>query len=172
YVATGTTFPDALAGAALAGSQGVPVLLTTRTSLPAATAQALARLQPGRIVVLGDSGAVSDAVADALASYTSGSVTRLAGADRYATAAAVAAQYAPGVETAYVATGTTFPDALAGAALAGSQGMPVLLTAANAVPMPLSTAFLRLAPQQIVVLGDSGAVSDPVASSLGVYGTG
>ncbi|HET7668140.1 MAG TPA: glycosyl hydrolase family 18 protein, partial [Mycobacterium sp.] len=41
--------------------------------------------------------------------------TRLAGADRYATAAAIsAASFSPGVAVAYLATGATFPDALAG----------------------------------------------------------
>ncbi|HEU0236863.1 MAG TPA: cell wall-binding repeat-containing protein, partial [Candidatus Limnocylindrales bacterium] len=53
---------------------------------------------------------------------------RYAGSDRYATAAAIsAAHYAPGVAVAYVATGANFPDALAGAAVAGNLGGPLLL---------------------------------------------
>jgi len=65
YIATGLNFPDALAGAAVAGSQGAPILLVLPDSIPAATAAELARLQPGRIVILGGAGVVSDGVANA-----------------------------------------------------------------------------------------------------------
>jgi putative cell wall-binding protein len=66
YVATGTNFPDALAGAAVAGNLGGPLLLVTRDTIPAATAAELSRLKPARIVVLGAAGVVSDAVQNAL----------------------------------------------------------------------------------------------------------
>ena len=59
---------------------------------------------------------------------------RLAGADRYATAAAISkATFAPGVGLVYVATGANFPDALAGAAAAGKTGSPVLLVGATSI---------------------------------------
>jgi hypothetical protein len=60
---------------------------------------------------------------------------RIAGVDRYATAAAVSASaFSPGVAVAYVATGTSFPDALAGGAAAGLRDAPVLLVARDEVP--------------------------------------
>ncbi|MCA1571731.1 MAG: cell wall-binding repeat-containing protein [Chloroflexi bacterium] len=167
YIATGTTFPDALAGAAAAGKQGAPLLLTTPGGLPSSTATELARLRPGRIVVLGSAGAVSETVVSALRSLTAGGVTRLAGADRYATAAAISrATYAAGVGVAYVATGTTFPDALAGAAAAGKQGAPLLLTTPSSLPTSTATELARLRPGRIVVLGSAGAVSEAVVSAL------
>ena len=53
-------------------------------------------------------------------------VTRLSGADPAGTAAAVsAATFSPGVSVAYVATSTTFADALAGGAAIGGRG-PIL----------------------------------------------
>jgi hypothetical protein len=62
------------------------------------------------------SAVVGDGVAAALAAFAP-SVTRIAGADRYATAAAVsAASFAAPVPIAFVATGMNFPDALVGAA--------------------------------------------------------
>lgn len=170
YVASGESFPDALAGAALAGSTGQPVLLTSPTSLPSATAQRLSTLGPDRIVVLGGSAAVSSAVATRLADYTSGSVTRLAGTDRYATAAAVAKKFGTGVRAAYVASGLDFPDALAGAALAGSQDSPVLLTGKTSVPSSTRTALTTLVPGSVIVLGGTGVVSTATASALGAYG--
>ncbi len=60
--------------------------------------------------------------------------TRLFGADRYATAAAVSAGTFPaGAPVAYLATGSDYPDALAAAAAAGGRG-PVLLGGASDLP--------------------------------------
>ncbi|TAL06017.1 MAG: hypothetical protein EPO00_11865, partial [Chloroflexota bacterium] len=61
-------------------------------------------------------------------------VIRLGGKDRYATAAAVsAATYGPGVPVVYLASGTGFADALAGAPAAGMQAGPVLLVTPTAI---------------------------------------
>ncbi|NHA69517.1 cell wall-binding repeat-containing protein [Phycicoccus flavus] len=91
YVASGRVFPDALAGGVLAANRNAPVLLVEPTSIPTVTKSALISLQPGRIVVLGGPGSVSDEVVGALATFTtSGSATRIAGGNRFDTAARVA----------------------------------------------------------------------------------
>ncbi len=69
YVATGTNFPDALAGGPAAALEDGPVMLVTRDAIPAATASELTRLKPKRIVVLGSTVVVSDAVKNSLAAY-------------------------------------------------------------------------------------------------------
>ncbi len=173
YVATGTSFPDALAGGPAAAVAGAPVLLTQPASLPSVTASELSRLRPQRIYVLGGPGAVSDAVVGSLRGFaTSGEVIRLAGADRYATAAAVSARaFAPGAPVAYVATGANFPDALAGGTAAGRQGGPVLLVGGTGIPSATAAELGRLRPQRIVVLGGPSIVSDAVLSALRGYAT-
>lgn len=173
YVATGTSFPDALAGGPAAAIAGAPVLLTQPASLPSVTASELSRLRPQRIYVLGGPGAVSDAVVGSLRGFaTSGEVIRLAGADRYATAAAVSARaFAPGAPVAYVATGANFPDALAGGTAAGRQGGPVLLVGGTSIPSATAAELGRLRPQRIVVLGGPSIVSDAVLSALRGYAT-
>jgi glucose/arabinose dehydrogenase/putative cell wall-binding protein len=173
YVATGADFADALAGGAAAAHGGGPLLLVTRTSIPGSTASELARLDPGRIVVLGGTGAVSSDVMTQLGAYTSGTVTRLAGADRYATAAAIsAATFTPGVPAAFVATGATFADALAGVPAAAHFDGPLLLTRAGSLPSATTNELNRLNPQRIFVLGGTGAISNAVASALGAYTDG
>jgi SpoIID/LytB domain protein len=172
YVASGEAFPDALAGAARAGALGGPVLLTDPQRLPSATAGALTRLKPAKIVVLGGRSAVSDAVLTALRPYSVGGATRVAGADRYETAAQVAASFPQGVATVYVASGADFPDALAGAAVAAAGEQPVLLTAPGSLPKSTVDAITRLAPAKVVVLGGTGAVSTAVEAQLkGLVGT-
>jgi putative cell wall-binding protein len=173
YLATGVNFPDALAGAAAAGSQHAPILLVTKDSIPVPTAAELMRLKPVRIVILGSTGVVSTAVAAAADAYTTGAVSRIGGADRYATAAAIsAATFAPGVALAYVATGANFPDALAGAAAAGSRNAPVLLVTDDGIPSATVAELKRLKPAKIVVLGGASVVSSSVKEALAAYTTG
>ncbi len=170
YVATGQNFPDALAGAPAAARANAPILLVTRDSVPAVTATELQRLKPGRIVVLGSSGAVGSGVARTLDGLTAGSVSRLAGSDRYATAATISrATFGAGVAVVYIATGENFPDALGGGAAAGYQKGPVLLTRATGLPSVTATELSRLRPGRIVILGASGVVSSHVADQLRHY---
>lgn len=169
YVATGANFPDALAAGPAGGHLGGPVLLTAADSLPSSTQTELQRLKPGRIVVLGGVATVSDAVVSRLTTLAP-TVTRIAGADRYATAAAVAASaFGTNVPVAYVATGADFPDALASGPAGGAQGGPLLLTETNSLPQPTIDALKRLNPAAIVVLGGAAIVSDTVLSQLRSY---
>lgn len=170
YVATGQDYPDALTGAARAGSEDVPVLLVKDSAIPAAAAFELDRLQPENIVIFGGSDVITGQVESQLRGYTDGSVTRLFGTDRYATAAAVSADVEPGVDTVYVASGLDFPDALAGAAAAGAQDGPVLLAQPDHLPLATAAELDRLDPSTIVVLGGTSAVSDDVADLLASYG--
>ncbi|HWB71773.1 MAG TPA: PQQ-dependent sugar dehydrogenase, partial [Egibacteraceae bacterium] len=173
YVASGEDFPDALASGPVAGVLGAPVLLVRRDDVPEATGSELGRLQPGRIVVLGGTAAVSPTVEVQLALYARGNVERLAGPDRFATAAAVSAShFDPGVAAAYVASGLGFPDALAGGAAGAAVDGPVLLVLPDAVPDPTARELLRLQPALIVVLGGEQAVSAQVAGELAAFTAG
>jgi putative cell wall-binding protein len=167
YVATGLTFPDALAGAVAAARHGAPLLLVRQSAIPAETAAELRRLKPGRIVVLGGQAVVSDAVREALGAYTVGDVTRISGPDRYATAAAISkATFSGGAATVYVATGRNFPDALAAAPAATRAAGPLLLVDTNAVPAATATELNRLKPQRIFVVGGASVVSNGVLDAL------
>lgn len=170
YIATGATYPDALTGGAAAASDGGPVLLVTHSSIPLATRTEIQRLAPQRIVVLGGTSAISPTVFDQLDRLAPGGAGRLAGADRYATAAAVSrASFPRNVPVAYVATGTDYPDALGGVPAAGVEGGPILLVRSGAVPAPTRAELDRLRPQRIVVLGGTAAISALVASQLQAY---
>ncbi|MCI2239622.1 cell wall-binding repeat-containing protein [Paenibacillus sp. TRM 82003] len=142
FLATGENYPDALAGAAAAGSLGAPVLLVGRDSLPGAVRSALSAqetnlpLRPSRFVVLGGQDAVSGAVLDEIRALGYGDAVfeRIAGADRYATAAEVGRRFFPGTGTAVLAVGSGFADALAAGPLAADLAAPLLLTGAGTTP--------------------------------------
>ncbi|MFI5261884.1 MAG: cell wall-binding repeat-containing protein [Candidatus Limnocylindrales bacterium] len=169
YVGSGEAFPDAMSGAAAAARDGGPVLLTQNGLLPLGTAQELAQLAPGRIVLLGSSGSVDGQVMSLLQGYTTGTVTRLAGSDRFATAAAISrATFSPHPSAVYIASGLNFPDALAGAAAAAHVGVPVLLVSGG-IPSSTATELARLVPTHIYVLGSTGSVSAAIQTALQRY---
>jgi putative cell wall-binding protein len=145
-LASGENFPDGLAAASLAGAANAPVLLTAQNSLPAATASALGQLGPDTVHIIGGTAAVSASVRAQLTSlgYT---LNEISGANRFATAAAVSqfqrTQVAPvgtfaGQRTVIIATGTNFPDALAGGAVAAAGRHPILLVTPTSLPAETS----------------------------------
>ena len=170
YVATGATYPDALTGGAAAARSRGPVLLVSATSVPQVTRTEIQRLGPQRIVLLGGTSAISQSVQDQLATLAPGGASRLAGADRYETAAAISrATFPARVPVAYVATGADYPDALGGVPAAGREGGPILLVRPGSLPSATRSELGRLAPQRIVILGGTSAVNEVVASQLQAY---
>ncbi len=171
YVATGRNFPDALAAAARAGALGGPVLLVGTDSVPAATRTELERLDPATVVIAGGTAVVSERVERTLRSLLpDAAVSRRAGGDRYETAARIAAAFSR-ADGVYVASGANFPDALAGAARAADHRAPVLLVRPGSVPAATAQQLERLAPDRIVLLGGTAAVSTAVERGLRAYGT-
>jgi putative cell wall-binding protein len=170
YVATGASCPDALAAGAAAGTDN-PVLLVNPAGLSSDTTAAVARLHPGQIVLVGGQRALPDAIGATLAGYASQGWTRVAGPNRYATAAAIAANAFPaGASTVYLASGVAFPDALTASALGAAAGAPVLLAAPNALPTETATALTSLHASEVVIVGGASAVSDAVASAASSVG--
>ncbi len=163
FVATGVTFPDALAGSAWAGSLDAPLLLVKRGQVPPATRTQLDRLSPERIVVLGGTATISNSVVTQLDSY--GRVERIGGAKRWETAAAVAAQF-PDAEPVVVASGQNWPDALVGSARAGRLGSPVILVRTDRIPDASRFELIRLGPLSVEVYGGKSAVSPGVVDDL------
>lgn len=167
FVATSWDYADALSTGPNSALEPGPILLTPIATLAAKTAAELTRLQPERIIVVGGYAAVSDAVFDQLGPYASESVTRIAGVDRFGTAAALSqARFPGGADTVYIATGRSYPDALAGGLAAGSESSPVLLTEKAALPATARAEIERLQPSRIVIVGGTGAVSEAVAATL------
>ncbi|NUP48331.1 MAG: hypothetical protein HOW97_13640 [Catenulispora sp.] len=159
YVAAGNGYPDAMAAGAAGAHEGAPVLLTDSNALNPATAAELQRLHPAKIVVLGGPKAVSWTVQAQLWNYAP--VSRAAGADRYQTAAALAAmtQHQGTVDTVFLANGLTLADGLTGGAAAGLVGAPLLTTDSSGLNPWTAAEIKVLNPRHIVVLGGPAVVT-------------
>lgn len=126
-LARGDAFPDALAGAPLARAFGAPILLTG-SKLHGATKDELVRLGAEKVYILGGESAVSKNVEKELKDMGL-EVERVAGSGRYETAVEVSKVLDDReVNTAIIAYGKDFPDALSIAPFAAQRGYPILLT--------------------------------------------
>ncbi len=166
-IATGTNVPDALAASAAAGAEGAPVILVNGAStvLDTPTRTLLGALEVERVVIAGGTGVVSAGIESALRTLLgTANVTRLAGTDRYETAVAINDGRFTLASTVYFATGRDFPDALAGAALAGGQGAPLYTVPGTCVPSIVLDSMARLGADRFVMLGGTGVLSAGVAS--------
>jgi len=163
-------FPDALSAAGLAAAEGLPILLATADSLPDETARAL---EPDfDVLVIGGEVAVSRAVESEL-DQRAGTVRRLSGPTRYATSAAVLAEAEArglGTSTLFLATGLSFPDALAAGAAAGAFRTVVLLVdGGDLAASPASRDALaarRAAIDVVLIAGGEAAVSRAVEDDV------
>jgi putative cell wall-binding protein len=96
---------------------------------------------------------------------------RLEGNDRYGTALAIAREVGP-VErdtfehTAFIVSGTNYPDALAISPLAAAEGVPILPVKGTVVPAAIQTALEELEIEHCVIMGDTGVVSTTVEGWL------
>ena len=153
-LATGTNFPDALAAGPAAAHVNGAVLLTSGASMPSETAAYLSA-HAKTTYAIGASAAAALPSADAIA-----------GANRYATAVAVAMKFFANPPTFGVAT--DFPDALAAGALLAHLGAPLLLSgggSAAGVTLQYVTSIAGSATSGHV-FGGSSAVSDNVRTAV------
>ena len=174
-LATGESFPDALAGSFVAGYVNAPILLVQRDSVPAATAEAMSRLGVREVVLLGGSAAISDDVAAELDETME--VVRLFGSDRFATAANIALAINPadvgevnGKRTAFLANGFSFADPVAAGPLSYSARLPVLLTGSAGLGSPAATAIDRLDIAHVIVVGGPTAISEETEDQVEAMG--
>ena len=142
-IATAFNFPDALGGSSLAGALRRPAAADEQ-GLAAGSGrdrdQAPRREEGGHPRVRGGGRHRRSRPGSPRSWAEPANVQRIGGADRYATAALIAAETvrawpsAASTAPCLVATGENFPDALAASPLAAAKGRPILLTRGAALP--------------------------------------
>ena len=158
-------YPDALVGTALAATKHAPLLFTNGGSLTTGTSAEIQRVLTvgGTVYLLGGTAAIPDSVAVAVTAM--GYVPlRYSGADRYATALAVANALG-NPSTVLLATGINFPDALAAGPAAAHMHGVVLLTNGSSLT-PAVTQYLAAHPGTVYAIGGPAVAADPSATAL------
>ncbi len=177
---TGENFPDALAAAPWARFLKGPVLLTRRTAVPQSVMDEIARLGATNVWIIGGTGAVAPSVQTQLEAAGLSVNRELQGADRYATSAKIAnflydalmADGRPFSNTAFVANGESFADALSVAPVAAATYSPIVLVRTQA-PLPAASddIFEFLPIWHAYIAGGTGAVSSGVETAIEAWTT-
>lgn len=177
FVATGAKFADALSIGPAVYATGSPLILTDSATLVDSAKSTLQNLGITHVVIVGGTAAISDAVATAITNLGITIDTRLAGADRTLTAAAVEgyetdASFNGGnpfqIDNVYIARGDNFADALVAGPIAAlsnagaGQGNPILLTGdPNTLGAGIPSVFAGKAADvnSVTALGLTSAIS-------------
>lgn len=158
FVATGTTFADAIAAVPAAVSEQRTIVLYDNV----AAARKAKRFLVGRSI-------------DALGGPASSAVRAagldpdrtVIGSDRFDTAKRIATSYFGTTPRAYLAPGLNFPDGLAAGALAGRSGAPLLLAVPSALTAPTEQALRdRRGSEQVTLVGGTGVLSAGLQQSI------
>ncbi|MBQ6569737.1 MAG: cell wall-binding repeat-containing protein [Clostridia bacterium] len=164
FIAYSHNYPDALAVSPIAAITGTPILfVNAKGTFDSATANYLRTSGTSSATILGGVMAIAaDAETNLKNTIGVRNVNRLYGTSRYDTALKICTTY----ESVYTssdiafATGTSFPDALAGGAFAPKMGIPIILTNPNSASQDAINYITAKNPSTVYVFGGTGAVSD------------
>lgn len=195
------SFAEAIAAGPLAAAHGGVVLLTWGDRLDPRVAAEIGRLRPRGITLVGGQELLRPEIgreAAAAAGLAQSAVERLAGADRFATAASIAERVWELGETtrsaplrhdddeerqpplrsrdAILAVGDhpdpakAWPDALSASALGAATGTPVLFATLERLPAVTATALGKA--RDLAIVGGPNAIGEPVAALAATFVTG
>jgi putative cell wall-binding protein len=178
-VASGGNFPDALAASSLAGIYDAPVVLTATDTLTTQAEETIRSLGAKRAYIIGGPAAVSDATFTMLESVVgTGNVSRIYGDGRMETALDI---YEKGRspeggnlswgDTAIIANGFNFADALSISPYANVTRSPIFLSDPNTGLNDATLAAINTGGfKKLVIVGGIAAVPESVEAQLAPSG--
>ena len=163
-------FPDSMTASVLAKLKDAPILLNPTDKLDSRVADEIKRLGAEEIIIVGGQSSVSEKVREDLKAFDSDkNVERIAGADRYGTSEMVAKRVV-GItgkkNTAVVASGQVFPDALSVGTFASRDGYPILLVKKDSVPSQIQNAIKDLDINKTYIAGGTNTISKLTEAKL------
>lgn len=136
-IASGESYPDALAGSSLASILHAPLILTNKNTIKQEVLLELSRLQPKSTYILGGRDTISESVEKEVKNIHD-NVIRLNGKDRYDTSVKIAEKVRAltdnKVKDTVIVSGKNFPDALSAGALGAKLKAPLILTNGKNLP--------------------------------------
>ena len=163
-------FPDSMTASVLAKLKDAPILLNPTDKLDSRVADEIKRLGAEEVIIVGGQNSVSERVREDLKAFDADkNVERIAGADRYGTSEMVAKRVV-GItgkkNTAVLASGQLFPDALSVGTFASREGYPILLVKKNLIPEEVERAIRDLDINKTYIAGGLDTISRLVEAKL------
>jgi hypothetical protein len=163
-LAAAASFPDALAAAPLAARLEGPLLLVgPRLTRP--VLDELRRLDAQEAVIVGAVGVVPLVVQEEVRRLGL-DVRRIAGENRFDTAALIAREVGSADGRVIVASGQSFADALSVAPYAAAEQVPILLTTSDTLHADAADGLRDLGATETLIVGGGAVVGDAVARAV------
>lgn len=165
-IARSDEYPDSLTASPLAKKLNAPILLTSKNELEEPVKAELRRLNATNIIIVGGVNSISTKVEKSLRQYDK-DIERIAGHSRYETSAAIAERLLKlsKKQTAIIASGENFADALTAGAYAAKQEYPILLVQKTTVDTQI-TKVLNKYINKTIIAGGVNSVSEKVKKDL------
>jgi len=164
-IANQNAFADALSASPLAFQKNAPILLTHSEGLTQITKTEIQRLKPSNVIIVGGPKSVSENVVKGIKNLNISNVTRVGGKDRFEVSYNIA-KLLDNTNTAIIAYGYNFADALAISPYASKNGFPILLTDTKNLPPITKNALSEKGIQRTLVVGGEKSVSATVYNQL------
>lgn len=169
-IAPGSDFSNALSVSSYAGENQIPIILVNQNTVSTNLKQFVSGLTLSQTYIIGTTNEISEAVKNSFPN-----TTRIQGSDKYGTNLAVLKAFDSdyNFSTAFLATGTSFADALAGSSYAAKLGAPIILTGKTMDSRIISYIDGKTsAMEQLTILGGEAAISTSLVNNyLGAVAT-
>lgn len=156
-------FADALSVSSTAASKGYPIFMSNSSNLSDEVKQKINDIQPSKVYLIGGEGALSNniisEVENIIPRLGDSNIIRIGGNTRYDTSLNISKYFNMDSDTAVIASGENFPDALSGSAIAAQKSAPIILTDGQDVlnqKKYLDTTNYK----NLILLGGTGAINN------------
>lgn len=169
-IARGDMYPDSLTASPLAKALKAPILLTQKDELDDRVMDEIARLGVKNVIIVGGESSINSTVESLLYKYDKDhEIERIAGKNRYETSAAVATkliEVAGNKNTAIIASGENFADALTAGAYAAGEYYPILLVQKDVIDPSIAKVIKSYEINKTIIAGGKMSVSEKVEQEL------
>lgn len=163
----GRSFPDALTAGAFAYQLNCPLLFADGDSLNTDTLNEIKRLKAKDIYIVGGQSGIKNTIQNGLMAqgYV---VKRIQGANRFATATALASQLQTfgKVDTVIIANGFNFPDALSIAPYSALKNIPILYADKDDINESTLNFIKASKVKDVLIVGGTNSISASVEGQL------
>lgn len=165
----GYGFADALSVSSAAALNQYPIIMTDPSKLPEEAADTISNLQPEQLYIIGGQASIKDSVVNEVKNLVptlkDNQLIRISGNDRYETTLNICKYFNLDTDTAIIANGSNFPDALSGSALAAKLKAPIILT--DGLDISNQKSFIESKGyQNLILLGGLASIDLSVEYSL------
>ncbi|MGE4272446.1 MAG: cell wall-binding repeat-containing protein [Desulfitobacterium sp.] len=163
FFVPGLSFADALSAAPIAAAEGMPIIPVPADDFTKSQKSYFSKAKIGRVIFVGSKADIPQTIRGLFTG-----AENIDGLDAYVRNSSLLKYFEGSINTdkAFLATGQTYPDALAAAAFAQQDYNPVILLKGNEITSSVKSYFSTKVINKITVLGGEGIISSTTVSRL------